>query len=295
MQRTASATRRNVRGWIFSAPYVVFLLAFGIVPAVWAIVQSLRPVMAPGQISLANYFTVFQDFRFLPAAINVLTFMAIWIPVMVLGTLILALLLHHRVSRSGGPLRLVYFLPGAVTGSAAVMLWYFMLSPELSPWAPALHAMGFEHNNQVFTTSNLAVIFAIVAFATGVGQWIVIMYGALQSVSQDVLEAARIDGAGAFRTAISIKLPLIGKYVAYMVILSFAAALQVFVEPQLFYAITQAGSSWWSLNQLGYTFAFQQGDFGMSAAVSVVLLVFAMVAAVILIFRTNFFQTEVDS
>ena len=99
------------------------------------------------------------------------------------------------------------------------------------------------------------------------------MFGALQSVSQDVLEAARIDGAGPIRTAFSIKLPLIGKYVAYMVILSFAAALQVFVEPQLFYAITQAGSSWWSLNQLGYTFAFQQGDFGMSAAVSVVLLV----------------------
>ena len=155
MQRTASARRRNVRGWAFSTPYVAFLLAFGIVPAVWAIVQSLQPVMSPGQISLANYFTVFNDFRFLPAALNVLTFMAIWIPVMVLGTLIFALLLHHRASRSGATQRLVYFLPGAVTGSAAVMLWYFMISPELSPWAPALHAMGFEHDNQVFTTSNL--------------------------------------------------------------------------------------------------------------------------------------------
>ncbi len=295
MNRTASARRRNVRGWAFSAPYVIFLLAFGIVPAVWAIVQSLQPAISPGQVGLANYLGVFKDFRFLPAALNVLTFMAIWIPVLVLGTLVLALLLHQRASRAGGALRLFYFLPGAVTGSAAVMLWYFMLSPELSPWAPALHALGFESDNQVFTTSNLAVIFALVAFATGVGQWIVIMYGALQSVSQDVLEAARIDGAGPFRTALSIKLPLVGKYVAYMVILSFAGALQVFVEPQLFYAITQAGSSWWSLNQLGYTFAFQQGDFGMSAAVSVVLLVFAMIAAVILIFRTNFFQTEVDS
>lgn len=295
MQRTASARRRNIRGWAFSAPYVVFLGAFGVVPAVWAIAQSLQPVMAPGTIGLSNYFAVFKDFRFVPAVVNVLTFMVIWIPVMVIGTLLLALLLHHRASRTGGALRLVYFLPGAVTGSAAVMLWYFMLSPDLSPWAPALHALGFQSNNQIFTTSNLAWIFALVAFATGVGQWIVIMYGALQSVSQDVLEAARIDGAGPFRAAMSIKLPLIGKYIAYMVILSFAAALQVFVEPQLFYAVTGAGSAWWSLNQLGYTFAFQQGDFGMSAAVSVVLLVIAMIAAVVLIFRTNFFQTEVDS
>ena len=71
-------------------------------------------------------------------------------------------------------------------------------------------------------------------------------------------------------------------------------ALQIFVEPSLFYSITKAGSSWWSLNQLGYSFAFAQGDFGMSATVSIVLLVISILAAMILVFRTNFFQTEVD-
>ncbi len=294
MQGKRSATRRNVTGWSFSALYVFFLVAFGIIPTVYAIAESFHPATNPGQWSLSNYASVFTDFRFLPAVLNVLTFMVIWIPIMVFGTLLLALLLHQRASRTTGALRLIYFLPGAVTGSAAVMLWYFMLSPELSPFASILKAFGWNTDNDMFTTAHLAPIFALVAFITGVGQWILIMFGALQSISQDVLEAARIDGAGPFRTALSIKLPLIGKYVAYMVILSFAGALQVFVEPSLFYSITSAGSNWWSLNQLGYSFAFQQGSFGASATVSVVLLILSAVAAIILVFRTNFFQTEVE-
>jgi multiple sugar transport system permease protein len=294
MESQRAALRRNATGWSFSALYVFFLLAFGVIPAIYAIYESLHLAMAPGQWSLNNYLSVFTDFRFLPAVVNVLTFMVIWIPIMVVGTLLMALLLHERASRATGVLRLVYFLPGAVTGSAAVMLWYFMLSPELSPFAPALAAVGIETNNDMFSAAHLPWIFALVAFITGVGQWILIMFGSLQAIPDEVLEAARIDGAGPIRAALSVKLPLVGKYVAYMVILSFAGALQIFVEPSLFYSITKAGSSWWSLNQLGYAFAFEQGNFGMSATVAVTLLVLSIVAAMILVFRTNFFQTEVD-
>jgi multiple sugar transport system permease protein len=295
MPSKTSALRRNVTGWSFSGVYVLFLLVFGLIPVIFAIAESFHPVMQPGQWSLHNYVAAFTDFRFLPAVGNVLTFMIIWIPIMVFGTLLLALLLHERASRSIGALRLIYFLPGAVTGSAAVMLWYFMLSPELSPFAPVFHALGWETNNEMFTTGHLAPIFALVAFATGVGQWILIMFGSLQAIPEDVLEAARIDGAGPIRTAFSVKLPLIGKYVVYMVILSFAGALQIFVEPALFFAITAAGSASWSLNQLSYAFAFGQGDFGMSATVSIFLFVLSVIAASILVFKTNFFQTEVEN
>jgi multiple sugar transport system permease protein len=137
-------------------------------------------------------------------------------------------------------------------------------------------------------------MFALIAFTTGVGQWIVIMFGALQAVPHDVVEAARIDGAGSVRIALLIKLPLISKYIVYMIILCFASALQIFVEPSLFYSITNAGSNWWSLNQLGYAYAFEQGQFGQAATVSVVLLILSSVAALIFVLRSSFFQTEVD-
>lgn len=286
--------RRTVIGWLFASPYVLLLVAFGLIPAVYAIYESLHTLAQPDSLSLHNYNLVFNDFRFWPAVTNVAIFMVIWIPVMVVGVLVLALLLHEKVGRFSSGMRLIYFLPGAVTGSAAVLLWYFMLSPQLSPFAPVLKAMGIDSNNEMFTTGHLPWIFALVAFMTGVGNWVVIMFGALQSVPQDVVEAARIDGAGPLRIALLVKLPLIGKYVSYMMILSFAFALQIFVEPQLFYSITNAGSTSWSLNQLGYVFAFSQGDFGQAATVSVVLLILSSAAALWLVFRTNFFQTEVD-
>ncbi|MDQ0634176.1 multiple sugar transport system permease protein [Arthrobacter pascens] len=294
-QTRRTTTRSSAIAWAFTAPYALLLLAVGVVPALYAIYGSFNSLKNPTSLSFDNYAAVVHDFRFLPAIGNVALFTVIWIPVMVFGTILLALLLHEKVGRFSSAMRLVFFLPGAVTGSAAVLLWYFMLDPQVSPFAPSLHALGLHTSNDVFTSSNLAPIFALVAFITGVGQWIVIMFGALQGIPQELLESARIDGAGPFRTALLIKLPLIRKYVVYMLILAFAAALQIFAEPSLFYSITKSGSSWWSLNQLGYTFAFAQGDFGQAATVSVVLMVVSAAAALFLVFKTDFFKNEEES
>jgi multiple sugar transport system permease protein len=292
---TKARVRSNLTAYGFSAPYVVLLLAFGILPTGYALYESFADLQGGRRgFDLSNYIAVLSDFRFWPAVGNVLTFLLIWIPVMLIGCLGFALLLHERVGRVSGALRLIYFLPGAVTGSAAVLLWYFMLQPDLSPFGPILRAMGWQTTNDVFTNAHLPYIFATIAFMTGVGSWIVIMYGALQAIDLDVIEAARVDGADPIRIALSIKLPLIAKYIVYMLILCFAAAVQIFVEPSLFYGITQAGSNWWSLNQLGYTFAFQQGEFGQAATVSVILLVFSTVVALIFVQRSRFFQTEAD-
>lgn len=293
MKRSSTRNRSQaVAGWAFVSPYVLFLVVFGAAPAAYAVYQSFDQSARSGGFGLGNYIASFADFRFLPALVNVLVFMVIWIPIMLVGTIALALLLHEKIGRTTSVLRLVYFLPGAVTGSAAVLLWYFMLDPALSPFAGALKALGFNSANEVFQSSHLPWIFALVAFVTGVGQWVVIMFGALQGIPDELLEAARVDGARPVRIALAIKVPLIAKYVFYMVILAFAAGLQIFVEPTLFYSITQAGSQWWSLNQLAFVFAFQQGDFGSAATVSIVLLVLSLIGALILIFKTDFFQTD---
>ena len=73
----------------------------------------------------------------------------------------------------------------------------------------------------------------MIAFWTGAGGWIVVMYGALNTIPTELEEAARIDGAGPITIALRLKLPLIRKWVAYMAILSFATGTQLFVEPQL--------------------------------------------------------------
>lgn len=296
-RRLGSVARRRMWfGVCFVAPYTLLLLAIGIAPAVDAIYESFVDHRGgTGSLGIQNFEFVFSDFRFWPAVGHVGAFMLIWIPVMVIGTLALALLLHERVGRSTAALRLVYYLPAAVAGSAAVMLWYCMLVPQYSPFGPVLQLLGFHTTVDMFTGDNLPWIFALLAFATGAGGWIVIIFGAFQSIPPEVMESARVDGAGPFRIAWSIKLPLIRKYVLYMMILCFAAATQIFVEPALISSIEpSAAPPWWSLNQLAATYAFSEGDFGSAAVVSLLLLILSAAAAAGLIFGTDLFQTEVD-
>lgn len=287
-------TRARLTGLAFVTPYLVLLLGLGLTPTIYAIWESLSSSETAGGGGLDNYRRALTDFRFLPALVHVATFLAIYLPVMVIGVLVLALVMHQRQARIDRTYRLVYVLPGAVTGSASVLLWYVMLEPEYSPFGPALRAMGFHNGAEMFQNSHLAVIFASIAFVTGAGQWVTIQYGALQSIPRDLIEAALIDGCGPVRMAWSVKLPLVKKYVLYMLILAFAAGVQLFVEPQLLFAITKsAGSPWWSLNQLGLFYAFQNADFASAAAVSLLLLAVCTLGAVLLIRFTDFFQTEV--
>ena len=109
-----------------------------------------------------------------------------------------------------------------------------MLDPSVSPYKFFLeNVLGTHLFVESIAPGHLPFIFATIAFWTGAGGWIVVMYGALNTIPQELEEAATIDGAGPFTIAFRLKLPLIRKWVAYMAILSFATGTQLFVEPQL--------------------------------------------------------------
>jgi len=122
-----------------------------------------------------------------------------------------------------------------------------MLDPTVSPAASLLRVLGYGTFGQVIAPGHLPVLFTMIAFWTGAGGWIVVMYGALNNIPRDVLEAARIDGAGAWRTARYIQIPMLRKWIVYMVILAFASGAQLFVEPQLISeaSLGVAGRDYW--------------------------------------------------
>jgi multiple sugar transport system permease protein len=169
----------------------------------------------------------------------------------------------------------------------------FMLDPSVSPWRFLLSGLGFSDLSQTIEPAHLPVIFAIIAFWTGAGGWIVVTYGALNNIPHELLEAAKLDGAGAWQTALRVKLPLIKKWVVYMLILAFATGTQLFVEPQL---VSEASlgqiSPSWSPNELAYVLACQNDNFNEAAAISVDLLVLGLLCAVVLVFRTKLFEVE---
>ncbi|MBP2328228.1 multiple sugar transport system permease protein [Kibdelosporangium banguiense] len=290
----AGRVRWRVRaGHAFVAPYVVLLVAFGVVPTGYAFYFAFTD-SGDTFAGWENFVTAASDFRFAAAVGHVALYLLFWLVTLVMFVVGLALLLHRVRSRViSRSLRFLYYIPGALAGAASVLVWLFLLDPAVSPIAFLLRAFGFDTFGQVVAPEHLPVLFTLIAFWTGAGGWIVVMYGALNNISPDIIEAARIDGAGAWQTARRIQLPLLRKWIVYMVILAFAGGTQLFVEPQLLSqaSVGVAGRDY-SLNQLSYDFAFQNNNVNTAAAISVELLLIALVAAGLFVTRSRFFDAD---
>jgi len=281
----------RINGFLMFFPYLLLLVMFAVVPIVLAASVSLEESLTNPGGGFGNYLFVLQDFRFLPALINVSLFLLIYLPTMLIVVAGLSLMLDSIKARHSVPLRLAYLVPAGITGSVAILVWYFMLEPTYSPFAPLFAEFGWTQGTDIFNSSNLIYIFALMTFFTGAGNWIVIQYGSLQSIPDELLEAARIDGANSLQVAFRIKLPLIRKYLVYMLVLVMAAGLQIFVEPYLLSSSVYPGiAKDWSLNQLSYTLAFLGSNLGAATALSLMLLVVMLGLALIVIFRTDFFD-----
>ncbi len=297
VERARAARRRSTRealvSYAFLVPYLILLLMFGIFPVCYAFGLSFFDTIGGTFWWFTNYGTAFADFRLSASVVDVLTYVVIWVVMTVVGVLALSLMLDTLKRRAATALRTVFFLPGAITSSAIVVLWLFMLDPLVSPFQPLFHLFGWETRQNVVTSIGFAGIFALMGYFSGSGGWIVVFGGALSSIPPELTEAARIDGANRWQMAMMIKLPMIWRSVSLMSILCFAAGLQVFVEPQLMeLAGQQYSRSDWSVNQLAFQYAFSMGDFGTSAALSTMLLTASIGIALIIIFATKFYKID---
>jgi multiple sugar transport system permease protein len=283
---------------LFVLPHTVFLVLFGVGPALYALIISFASFQAgtPEYFAagLDNYARAYSDFRFLPSFWNVVQFLAISVPLGAIGVVAIALLVHARQDRLGTGMRTVYFIPGAVAGPILALLAIFMFDPRISPFAPLLQGLGLESIGVVASGGRLPWVFSIMYFFAAAGGWVAIFYGAFNGVSREITEAAIVDGCGPVRMGWSIKLPLVRPYVIYMLVLTFAANVQLFVEPQLL-AVAPGSTvgKYWSLNQLSYAYAFELSDFGSAAAISLLMLGIGLVAAILIINLTDFFRPNV--
>jgi multiple sugar transport system permease protein len=294
--------RRRFRvnpAYFFLAPYTVAMLMFSLGPAIY----SLLLVFATFKVGRPQFFqagfknieTAFKDPYLLPAFGNVLRFLVVSVPFGLVFVVLLALLLHARPNRFSLAMRTVYFLPGAVTGPALVMLFLFTFNPDLSVFRSILYGVGLTDIKQVVNNDTAPVIFTIMGFFGGAGGWIAVFYGALQGVSEELIEAAVMDGCSPIQLAWLIKRPLISRYIAFMLINVLAGNVQLFAEPQLMSSVTATISNLWSPNLVSYNWAFGLGNFGASAVVSVLMMVIGIICAYTVIRATNFYSTDATS
>lgn len=291
MAKTKHYRHRNGAMYLMLTPYLLLLFFFGVLPAIMGVLEVPKPSMTNANGGWDAFYIVVHDFRFMPAFKHVLGFMAIFVPLMIIFVIGMALMLDIKPSPWKKWLRMAYIVPASISGAVAVLVWYVILQPTLSPIKPVLRFFGITEASQIWQTENLVYILVGMAFFAIAGNWILIQYGSLQSISSEILEAARVDGCSVFQLAIRIKLPLISKYIIYMSVLVFAGGLQIFVEPQLLNSgVYQGIANSWSFDQLSYNLAFTNGDFGGASALSILLLIPSLLGALLVIYRTDMFE-----
>jgi len=291
--RAARRPRPVKAGHVFVAGYVILLAAFGVLPTAYGIYYAFTST-GNTFAGLSNFASAARDFRYLPAVGHVALYLVIWLTFLVLFVTGLSVVLQQLpVRRIARVARFLYYIPGALAGAAGVLVWLFMLDPTVSPAAAFLRFLGYGTFGQVIEPGHLSILLPMIAFWTGAGGWIVVMGGALNTIPTELIEAARIDGAAGWSIARRIQIPMIRKWIVYMVILAFAGGTQLFVEPQLISAASLgvAGRDY-SLTQLSYDFAFQNNNVNYASAISVELLVVSLVVAALFVTRSRFFDAS---
>ncbi|MER7409171.1 ABC transporter permease [Streptomyces sp. NHF165] len=284
-RRSGRTARPDGRAWRFLAPFLLVYVFAMILPILYAVYQSMLTVERSGPMGLGkpsigfagldNYALALDQTAFVESFARVLLFGIVQVPVMLLLALVLALLLDQLPDRWAGLLRSAYFLPYGVPGVIATILWGFLYVPGISPIGEVLGEFGFQpdflgYDNVLWSIANIVVW----EFA---GYNMLIIVAQLKSIPQELYEAARIDGAGPWQTALRIKIPLVRPALILTCVFSIIGTMQLFSEPLVLKKIAPAVTQDYTPNLSAYFDAFANANMYLAAAKSVLLAVAAMV------------------
>jgi len=273
---------------IFVVPFGALFLFVYVAPILYSIGQSLFSIRSSGLgfgepetvfVGLDNYQRALSSSEFWTALGRILLFGAGQVPIMLIGALVLALLLDSAAARWVSVYRVLFFLPYAVPGVIAAVLWAYLYSPSLSPFI----AFGDTIGVPLDFLSPQVVLWSMANITTWVfmGYNMLIMLSALQAIPRDQFEAARLDGASEWRIALSIKVPQVRPALVLTGINSIIGTIQLFNEPQVMHVIADSVNSSYVPTMLAMGAAFIKNDFGYAAAVSVLLAVVAGLISII--------------
>jgi multiple sugar transport system permease protein len=273
--RPRPRVRRSGLPYLLVLPAVVLFLLFVLAPGLYAVLLSLQARKVTGGLlgsgstvvfaGLANYRASLGDAELWSSVLRMFAVAAITIPGTVGLALLFALLLDTSRVRLARFTRLSIFLPYAVPGVIASLLWGFMYLPATSPIGGD-HVNFFGSVSVFFSVANISVWGAV-------GFNMVVLYTALRALPPELFEAARLDGCSEAQIALRIKVRLVRPAIAMFTAL---AALQLFNEPNTLKPLSNAISYTWVPLMKIYAAAFVDSDLYQAAATSVLFALAAL-------------------
>lgn len=257
------------------APFCALFVVFFLAPVGYAINESLHTVKRSGLgfgfgsgspervfAGLDNYMRVFRDGTFLTGVGRLLLFGLVQVPIMLGLALVLALLLDGTSARFKRFFRVVYFLPYAVPGVIAAIVWAFLYNPKVT----GIDLLG--DGTVLWSIGNIVTW-------TWTGFNMLVIYSALQAIPGELYEAAAIDGASPLKIAWSIKVPMVRSSLVLTGVFSIIGTLQLFNEPMILSDVTPAVSKDYTPLMWSLQVALDHNDYGLGSAISVMLALIA--------------------
>ena len=273
--------RNNLIAWLLVAPSLIFMLIFTVYPVFRSVYLSLTKyrlgMQAPEFIGLENYINLAGSSLFWKVMGNTLYFALITIiPSMVVGLFLATIV--NRKSRLTGFVRTAYFYPVVMPMIAIASIWMFIYMAKNGLFDQMLVSLGLEPMNVLSSKATVLPAMAFMYVWKEAGYLMVFFLSGIQSISDEVNEAARIDGADSWSIFRKITLPLLAP--TFLFVSTFALPNSFMLVDHVVIMTEGAPNN---ASTLLLYYIYQQGftnfNYGVSSALTTVMLVLLMVVA----------------
>lgn len=291
--------RENVYGYVFTMPWILGFFLFTLIPMLfsavlslcdWNVVTGLSTIKF---IGLENFKKLFHDPKFWQSLKVTFKFCLITIPCYQIASLLIAFLLTLDV-KGMKIFRVVYFLPSVIPAIATTMIWSRLFSQD-GIINQALSVFGIR-GPAWLTDKNTALYALMIMGLWGIGNTMIIYLSGLQGVSEELKEAAKIDGANGRQIFFKITLPMLSPTIFFNVVMAVIGSFQYFTQA---YVMTEGGpmNSTLFYNLYLYQKAYKDYEMGYAAAMAWVMFIIIMILTMFVIKSSSFwvyYQNDED-
>ena len=283
-----SSKERNAAAYVFLTPALIVIGVFFLLPIAASLVLSLTDFdiysIASAQnarfLGLGNYSRLLHTSDFWTALGNTLYFAVVGGPLSIAASLGAALLLNHKLVRFRSFFRTVYFAPFVTTLVAVAIVWKYLYHPQYGVLNYILGAFGVKPIDWLGNPHWAMPAIILVAVWKNFGYNMLIFIAGLQSIPQELYEAAHLDGASAWQRFRHVTLPMLAPTLVFVSVITMIGYFQLFAEP---YVMTRGGPlrATTSIVLLMYEEGFRWWRMGYAASLAFVL--FAVVLGATLV------------
>ena len=260
--------------YILIAPIVVIFALFMVYPIIRSLYLSFFELVSGSYefVGFQNYVTLFKDETFWKSLFNTFIFLIVQVPVMIGGALLIAVAIEQKFIKGRAFFRTTIFLPSVTALVAYALVFKVLLNGDHGLINYVIELFGGKGVNWFY--EEWPARFAIIISITWrwLGYNMIILMAGIQSISNDLMEAADIDGATFWHKLFYITIPMVKPIILFCTITSTIGTLQLFDEP---YIVTAGGPNYATITmgQYRYDNGFRYLKFGYASAIGYVMTV----------------------